>query len=125
MAEAMTLETLDRGSLLERFDAEFAKILENVLDPNTAATAVRSVTITVKIKPTDARDVGETELSVTSKLAPPKPRKTILFIGRSGGRAVAAERDLAQTDLVDLIDAPTTAQSGVTDNAKIQRLNNA
>lgn len=35
-----------RGAIEERIDLEMTKILENILDPNTKATAKRKLTVT-------------------------------------------------------------------------------
>lgn len=44
-----------RGAIQERADYEITKILENILDPNTSATAARKLTITLTLKPDDTR----------------------------------------------------------------------
>lgn len=118
MSENVTLENLSSGAVLERFEQELDKVLVNILDPNTKATAVRSVTLTIKIKPSDNRDVGSTEIVTTSKLAPAKPVTTILFIGRENGKPVAAERNanVNQTEIFE----PTKSE---TTNAKVTKLN--
>lgn len=40
-----------RGAIQERADYEMSRLLDNILDPNTAATAQRTLTITLKLKP--------------------------------------------------------------------------
>ena len=42
---------MSMGAILERVDYEMGRVLENVLDPNTKATAKRK--ITVGLEPTD------------------------------------------------------------------------
>ena len=44
-----------RGAIQERADYEITKILDNILDPNTSATAARKLTITLTLKPDDTR----------------------------------------------------------------------
>ena len=44
-----------RGAIQERADYEMSRLLDNILDPNTAATAQRTLTITLKLKPDDTR----------------------------------------------------------------------
>jgi len=67
--ERLSLATLCNGSAIERFDHELQKILENINDPNTEPTAAREVTLTVKIKPDEDREMFRTEMTVKPKLA--------------------------------------------------------
>lgn len=42
-----------RGAIKERVDYEMTRVVENILDPNTSATAARKITITLNLKPDD------------------------------------------------------------------------
>ena len=44
-----------RGAIKERVDYEMTRVVENILDPNTSATAARKITITLNLKPDDTR----------------------------------------------------------------------
>jgi hypothetical protein len=57
----VSLETLGQGAAIELFSEELRKVLENVLDPNTKATATRSVTL--KAFAANAQHVGNQFLS--------------------------------------------------------------
>ena len=51
------------GALVEAFEVELAKVIKNIMDPNTEAKAKRSITMTVDFHPkrrprTDQRRVG-------------------------------------------------------------------
>lgn len=46
-----------RGAILERVDYEMAKILDNILDANTKATAKRKMTLTLTFAPDDERGI--------------------------------------------------------------------
>lgn len=41
---------LCKGAMLERFDYEMGKVIENILDPNTAADKPRKLTLTLTLK---------------------------------------------------------------------------
>lgn len=73
------LET-GRGSIMERVDYEMSKVLDNILDVNTKATAKRKITVTLEITPDDDR--GGFTLGTTSKstLAPTNPVRTSFCI---------------------------------------------
>jgi len=91
MEERLSLANLGKGAAVERFDDELQKVLENILDPNTRPDLVRSVTLTVKIKPNEDRDFANVEIQATSKLAPYDHVPTHIYIGTEKGRAVAVE----------------------------------
>lgn len=44
-----------RGAIKERADYEMTRVVENILDPNTSATAARKITITLTLKSDDIR----------------------------------------------------------------------
>lgn len=99
--QGVTLETIGGGALSELFDAELARILSNITDPNTDTTTKRVMTITVKFKPNRDRDVADVELTCGSKLAGIMTVSTQLFMGRHQGRLIAVENDPRQTTLFD------------------------
>lgn len=97
----VTLDSLGQGAAVEKFEDELNRVLENVLDPNTKATAARSVTLTITVKPDEDPSFANTLIEVKSKLAPSRAVGTAIFIGRHAGRAVATERDTRQLRLDD------------------------
>ena len=76
----VTLETIGGGVIPEKFQVEFARILENINDPNTTLEE-RVITIQVKIKPTYDRTWFRTKIECKSKLAQDSPYETNHFIG--------------------------------------------
>lgn len=97
--EYVDIQTLGRGAAMELFNDGLQRVLENVLDPNTEATAKRVLTLTVEFKPTEDRDVARAIMQVKAKLADAKGVGTYIFIGREAGRAVALERNPRQPEL--------------------------
>lgn len=69
-----------RGAIQERADYEMSRLLENILDPNTAATAQRTLTITVKLKPDDTRQNIAVSCVAKSTLAATNPVTTALYV---------------------------------------------
>lgn len=56
-----------RGGFLEQVDYEMAKVIDNILDPNTKATGKRRITVTMELTPDDSRrKIG---VSFSTKLA--------------------------------------------------------
>lgn len=75
-----------RGALGERIDYEMPKIIENILDPNTKATAPRELTVKIKLTPDDTRE----NISVDFTVSPPKltatnPIRTNLYVAGENG----------------------------------------
>lgn len=46
---------MDRGAVIELADYGMAKLLDDIMNPNTQATSPRTLTITVKITPNEQR----------------------------------------------------------------------
>jgi len=99
--EFVSLDTLAHGAAIEMFNKELDVVLDNILDPNTKAEAPREVTLKLKIKPAENRRSADATISVVSKLAPIQESRTLLFLGKEGGRAVAAESDMKQLNLTE------------------------
>jgi len=99
--QGVTLDTIGGGALSELFEAELARILANIADPNTDTGAKRTITLTVSFKPNRDRDVADVQLKYSSKLAGIMTVDTQLFMGRHKGKLIAVESDPRQTDLFD------------------------
>jgi len=98
--EEVSLSNIADGAAIEQFAYEWALLLENVLDPNTEPEAKREVTLKFSVKPDENRDIGDTEIACTSKLAGQKPVKTKIIIGKAAGKkAEARELATAQREL--------------------------
>lgn len=69
-----------RGAILERTDYEMYRILENILDANTSATAKRELTLKLTLKPDDDRQTITVSCTASSKLAPTNPVVTSLYV---------------------------------------------
>ncbi len=93
------ITNLGRGAAVELFNDELNRVLANILDPNTDPKAIRSLTLTVKFKPSEDRDLAATVMEVKSKLASPKGVGTVIFIGKEKGQPVAMERNPRQLEL--------------------------
>jgi hypothetical protein len=105
--EHVSLENLGSGAATELFNLELQRVLENISDENTKPTAMREVTLKVKIKPGEDRDYGDVEISCAAKLAPVRPFPTNIFIGRHLGKTVATEHNPKQARLFEKPDNVT------------------
>ncbi len=107
--QTVSLDNIGGGALGELFNAELARILSNITDPNTDTTTKRVMTITVSFKPSRERDVADVSMKCISKLAGIQTVETTLFLGKHGGRLVAVENDPRQSKLFDADRAPLSS----------------
>ncbi|HGA1205579.1 TPA: hypothetical protein ACIRGN_000877 [Streptococcus suis] len=66
----LDLSSIADGGLQEKLNNELARVIENILDPNTDPTVKREVSIKLVLKPNDQRNSVDTIMEVKSKLAP-------------------------------------------------------
>ncbi|MGM0215436.1 replication terminator protein [Enterococcus sp. AZ109] len=78
----LNLSELANGAIQEKLDGELEKVFSNIHDPNTAATAKRTVTIKLEFKPDDTRKVISLASDFTTKLAPVEGVSTTVLTGR-------------------------------------------
>lgn len=96
----VNIGNINEGAMIEAFDIEFRKALENIADLNTPATATRAVVLTLQLKPHSDRITIETEFKAVSKLAPIETHKAKCFMGKSeDGVLVAFTSDPRQMPL--------------------------
>ena len=96
----VNIGNINDGAMIEAFDIEFRKALENIADINTPATATREVVLKLTLKPHSDRITIETEFRAVSKLAPIETHKAKCFMGKSeDGSLVAFTSDPRQMPL--------------------------
>lgn len=69
-----------RGAIIERVDYEMSKIMANILDANTSATAKRKIIVTLELKPDDERQTVTVKCTAKSVPAPTNPVITSLYV---------------------------------------------
>ena len=80
------------GAFEERVDYEMDKVIQNILDPNTKATAKRKITLTIELTPDDERRQIQVSVTAKSTLAATNPVTTSLYVtGDGNGELVVAE----------------------------------
>lgn len=80
MENQKSILQMARGAIQERADYEMSRLLDNILDPNTKATAKRKLTITLELSPDDTRQNIMVSCSAKSTLAPTSPVTTALYV---------------------------------------------
>jgi len=84
------LTTVNGGAMMEGFGIELQKVLANIADINTPATATRTVTLELILKPHSDRVVIESEVKCRSKIADIETHKAKIFLGQTEDRALIA-----------------------------------
>lgn len=95
----VSLDNLGHGAAAEMFEAELARVIANISDPNTKPDEARSLTLKLKIKPSKDRTLCAVSISCEGKLAAVQPFETQMFIGMDKGKGVASEYNPAQGNL--------------------------
>jgi hypothetical protein len=96
----INIGNINEGAMIDGFEIELRKALENIADLNTPATATRAVTLQLILKPHSDRVVIETEFKCGSKLAGIETHKSKIFLGRAEeGGLVAFDGDPRQMPL--------------------------
>ena len=75
-----SIMSMARGAFEERVDYEMDKVIQNILDPNTKATAKRKITVTIELKADDSRQNIGVSYTVKSALAPTNAVTTMLYV---------------------------------------------
>lgn len=88
------LNSLAEGAVAEKLDAEFRKVLKNMVDPNTDPTKARSITVTLTFKGNKKRELWDCSVKAVSKLAPSKDVDSTFIVGR-GENGVVIGRELS------------------------------
>ena len=92
---SINLETLARGAFAEKINDALMKVAENIQDPNTDATTKRGITVNIKFSPNKTRQMVNTTISVTTKLAATEALDTQMIVGTNmrTGKVEIAEYD--------------------------------
>jgi len=113
LPEQVNLATIAGGAAVELFEQELGKVVENILDPNTEADAARTITLTIKLKPNNERNIGSVSVAAKSSLAAFRAASTQMFFGRLEGRPVAVEHDPKQLQMeFDEVSKPRAIREG-------------
>ena len=100
--QGINLANLGGGVAIEKFQEEFSRLIENVLDPNTEPTAKREVILKVVVKPTKDRTWGNIQVLSSSKLAANVAYATRAYFGMTEDGPVACEDNPNQMTFEDL-----------------------
>ena len=87
----LNLLNIAGGSLVEKFNREFGRVIENIKDINTSETDLREITIKLSFKPYEDRSGAEIKVNANSKLAGGPKIKSRMAIQKRNGSFQAFE----------------------------------
>ena len=79
------------GAILERVDYEMGKVMDNILDPNTKATAKRKISVTLELIPSADRRTITVQSTAKCSLTPTDPVSLYITNAPSTGELLVAE----------------------------------
>jgi uncharacterized protein YuzE len=92
MSNTIDLSSFADGAVAERFNIELSRVLQNIADPNTDPKKVRKITLEVKLKADEKRDITLVDITAKSKVEPARPIETkIIMDYDSKGNVIGAE----------------------------------
>ena len=77
----INLEQLAGGAFAEKLNEALLQVAENIQNPNTDAVAKRGITINLKFAPNKSRQIVNTTIAVTTKLAATEAIDTQMVMG--------------------------------------------
>lgn len=91
--ELKSLDQLMDGALVERFNQELSKLMDNVFDMRTDPNKRRRISLIFDFKPNERRDAAEMSADVKIVTAPPTPlTQTVLMSISDDGHVRITER---------------------------------
>lgn len=104
----INLETLAGGAFAEKLNEALLEVAENIQNPNTEATAKRGITISIKFSPNKSRQLVNTSIAVTTRLATTEAIDTqiVMDTNMKTGDVEIAEYDktLGQRSIFDSVE---------------------
>lgn len=98
MSTLISLDTLDRGGVVELFGGCLQEVMDNIKDPNTKPEGVREITLTFKFKPGKERNYTNMTYAAKTKTQPVEPVNIPLFVDKDRTTKKAVGFELAAPD---------------------------
>lgn len=81
VAGRVDLEALAGGAFAEKLNEALMQVADNIQNPNTEATTKRQINVTIKFAPNKTRQLVNTQIAVTTKLAATEAIDTQMVMG--------------------------------------------
>lgn len=108
LKDVQSITDLNEGSVDELFRREWEKVLENIHDPSTEATAARKIVIEIKVTPATNRSMAKVVTQAKTSLAGVKADEGAIMLElTSGGIVALSQEQTVQLELDNLIEMDT------------------
>jgi len=108
--EIPSILNIAEGGAVEMFDLEMARVFKNLSNPNRTPDAEREITLTIKFRPTDAKSIIDTKISVKTKLAARRTISTLMHVENGEGRELVQKQrslfDFTTERIMPTVDDP-------------------
>src|SRR5450756_460852 len=84
----INIGNLGEGAIIDKFDIELSKCLANIYDMNTPAKAARTITLKIKLLPSDDRVRIGCEVAADSSLAAAHSHESHFFVAKDAEGAL-------------------------------------
>lgn len=101
MEEKMTLMTIADGAAIEKFDAEFERVMANITDPNTSAQKTRKIRLEFEFRPGSSREFVSVKIKSASVLVPETPFESDILLQKENGKVFAVSPNSRQRQIFD------------------------
>lgn len=126
---SINLETLAGGAFAEKLNEALMQVAENIQNPNTEATEKRGITVNIKFTPSKNRQMVNTSIAVTTKLAKTESIDTQMIMGVNmrTGQIELAEYDgqirgqLSITDMEQQEEPETPVEQAAPEPEQVQQ----
>lgn len=89
--EKLNISNLAGGAVVEQFDIELQKVLENIADLNVDAVKARQINVKITFKPSKNRAIASINIQAKSSLVPINPLETNIYIDKDRNGQIVAE----------------------------------
>ena len=117
--EKKSILEMSMGAILERVDYEMGKVMDNILDPNTKATAKRKITVGLELIPSADRKTITVQTTAKSTLVPTDPITTSLYITNQPGTG-----EMVVAEMVPQVPGQLGMDGGEQDRPKVLKFTN-
>lgn len=90
---SVDIGTINDGAIVDLFEEEWKKVMENIQDINTKPDAVREIVIKIRVKPDKLRRTATSMIHVEAKLPTVQDHESFIFFESKEGKMIAYPDD--------------------------------
>lgn len=99
---SVDIGTINDGAIVDLFEEEWKKVMDNIQDINTKPDAIREIVIKIRVKPDKLRRTATSMIHVEAKLPTVQDHESFIFFENKEGKMIAYPDDPHQGVLVGI-----------------------